>query len=393
MNKAIYMTGLSSIGLFLAITSSAQLEDIQIHGFVSQGYVVSSEYNYQTLESKNGTLELNEMAINISADVVENLRAGVQLMSRDYGYVGNNQVVVDWAYGDYSYSDHIGLRVGRVKIPMGFYNETRDIDLARTSIFLPQSVYNESYRDVMSSVDGLSLYGIVPMGGVGDLQYKFVYGHSALDTENSGLKAYPERTEIATVNSITGGENATLDFVWLTPLEGLRLGSTLMYFEFDSAGTLANPAWGGVFMPSVFSSAFEMVTASAEYMVGDLTLSSEFRYFKGETDITVSLPSMTAEAKDMYETAGSYIGAAYRFSPLFELGSYYSFTKDVEDRFDSHDVALSARFDINDFWIVKLEGHWLNGSMEAFPLNGNPALSESDGKDWFMFAMKTTFSF
>jgi hypothetical protein len=394
--KTIASIGLSAV--FMGINAaSAQLGEVEIHGFMSQGYMYSTDYNYQTMESTDGTLQFNETAINFSTDVTDQLRAGAQLITRDYGYVGNNQLEIDWAYGDYSINDKIGFRAGRVKIPMGLYNETRDIDLVRSSILLPQSVYNESYRDLMSSVNGISFYGMLPMGSAGDLQYKFIYGHSSLDTENSGLTAYIERTELADIENIEGGENLTLDLVWLTPVDGLRVGTTAMQFDMGTSGSFANAAWGGILQPGVFSSDFDLYTASAEYLIGDLTLNSEFRYFKGVSDIVMDLSgiggSSAVNAEDIYETAGSYAGASYRFSPLLEMGSYYSFVRDVEDGFDSHDVALSARFDLNEFWIVKLEGHWLNGSIEAFPLNDNPTLAESDGEDWFMFALKTTFSF
>ncbi len=43
------------------------------------------------------------------------LRVGVQFLSRDLGETGNNEVEVDWAYGDYRFRNWLGIRAGKMK--------------------------------------------------------------------------------------------------------------------------------------------------------------------------------------------------------------------------------------------------------------------------------------
>jgi len=84
-------------------------EDIQIHGFASQGYLVSSG-NEIIDDSKDGTWEFNEIGLNLAMPIMDKLRYGMQFFSRDLGNLDNNKITIDWAYLDYSWQDWLGLR-------------------------------------------------------------------------------------------------------------------------------------------------------------------------------------------------------------------------------------------------------------------------------------------
>jgi hypothetical protein len=58
-----------------------------------------------------------------------------------------------------------------------------------------------------------------------------------------------------------------------------------------------------------------------------------------------------------------------------------------------HDVALTLRHDINAYWLLKLEGHYMHGTQGLTPeLNGGrqPAQLEDD---WGVLLLKTTAYF
>ena len=118
-------------------------DDFRIHGFVSQGFLKSSANNFLA-QTSNGTFQFNEIGVNVTYSALDNLRFGAQLLSRDLGNVGNNGVLIDWALVDYSWQDWLGIRAGKIKMPLGFYNEYRDLDLARTNIFLPPDFFTSS---------------------------------------------------------------------------------------------------------------------------------------------------------------------------------------------------------------------------------------------------------
>ena len=155
--------------LFGSMTAMAyDLKGIDIHGFASQGYLYSDENNFFTANTKDGTFAYNEVGINFSTQPIDDLRIGMQLFSRDLGEMGNNDITVDWALGDYRVKDWLGIRAGKIKRPLGLYNDVRDADMARTVIFLPQGIYPEIQRDVINAIQGAELYGNLPLSSAGD---------------------------------------------------------------------------------------------------------------------------------------------------------------------------------------------------------------------------------
>ena len=95
-------------------------EDISMHGFVSQGYLRSSDNNYLG-NSKDGSFEFNEIGVNFAIPVSDSLQFGIQFFSRDLGETGNNELIVDWALLDYNYRAWLGFRAGKIKLP--FFTE------------------------------------------------------------------------------------------------------------------------------------------------------------------------------------------------------------------------------------------------------------------------------
>ncbi len=72
-----------------SLVHAFEQEDFVIHGFVSQGYLKSTDNNYLG-KSKNGSYEFNEIGLNIALPIADALRFGIQLFSRDLGDEGNN---------------------------------------------------------------------------------------------------------------------------------------------------------------------------------------------------------------------------------------------------------------------------------------------------------------
>lgn len=138
------------------------LNGINLHGFVSQGYLYSKENNFYG-ESTDGSWDFYEAGVGGIYRVDPKLSIAGQLYARDAGRGDDGSIRTDYFYADYRFfqsaQSGAGFRAGRVRNPYGFYNSTRDIFFTRPSILLPQ-LYYEGYgiRELFFSSDGLQLY-------------------------------------------------------------------------------------------------------------------------------------------------------------------------------------------------------------------------------------------
>jgi hypothetical protein len=135
-------------------------------------------------------------------------------------------------------------------------------------------------------------------------------------------------------------------------------------------------------------------TFQAEYFTWDFDGTNTTDVLSGSTPIQ---PTSVGPAK--VNPDGWYVGAAYRFNNWLEVGSYYTqYTADVDEgqtddpNSFQNDWALSFRFDPTDWWILKVEGHLIEGTALLRDQANNPPAERTDDP-WFMLALKTTFSF
>ena len=104
------------ITLFFGNIQAEASSDVDIHGFISQGYLKSENNTLWFTDTEDGTFQFNEMGINFMTNVSDGLQLGMQFFARDLGELGNDEIVVDWAYADYFYRKWLGIRAGKIKI-------------------------------------------------------------------------------------------------------------------------------------------------------------------------------------------------------------------------------------------------------------------------------------
>jgi hypothetical protein len=355
---------------------------VQVHAFVSQGYIKTSENNYLA-QSERGSTEFAEAGINVTKAIGDRLRLGVQLFTRDLGPIGNYDAKFDWFYLDYRLTDYLGLRAGRVKIPFGLYNDINDVDAARVTILLPQSVYSTRNRDYLLAQTGAELYGYLPMGGAGALDYR-VYGGTIF------VEISPRATVLIqdiNIPYVVGGR-----LLWETPLTGLRVGGSVQALRLDA--TVAPPAdapmgvtGGSARVPAV------LWVASAEYIGDHLSLAAEYGRWHTKIESNTALVPPARATQERF-----YVMGAYRLRPWITPGLYISaLYPNVDSREGraayQHALAGTLRFDITANWLFKLEAHGMHGTAELDrTLNGNAPLSAL-AENWLVFLAKTTLYF
>ncbi len=416
MKKSIKLFLVYLIYICLPVNSSAQEQlKIDIHGYISQGFMYSNRNNYLA-DTEKGTFQFNELGINFAVDLTDKLRLGIQLAARDLGDLGNDKVLIDWAYADYRWQDWLGIRIGQIKLTMGFYNKARDQDMLRTFILLPQSIYGETFRDTSFAMKGISVYGNIPLKVLGDISYEVLFGTMNINVDSSTTKAIEERGGKVEKYEVGGLFNWSA--AWETPLQGLRFGvSQNNIRNFRAFATLTDDITISVPYPPYTITVAEKgdpvcsevpshlkTVLSVEYTLRDLVLAAEYSW-QNQTVLRGRPGSEPMEIRQEFE--GFYGSANYRFSDWLEIGTYYSvFYKNRGDRDGTktpHDPTFSAfqkdacltfRFDLNDHWAFKLEGHLMDGVGLCFRLDNldDSGAPEFDRK-WYLLAAKMTFSF
>lgn len=391
--------------VFFAPSFAFDTELVKIHGFLSQGFLQTDHNNFLA-ETEDGTIQFNEFGINFSTQLTDKLQAGVQFFGRDMGTVGNDEVRIDWAFMNYRWKDWAGVKIGRMKMIYGLYNDTREIDMLRTSILLPQSVYVEVYRDSMAAMKGVDLYGNIPVKYLGSLSYECAYGVGSFkdgDGVSQAIENYNAAYKLK-VQNLDSDYAYAYGITWDTPLEGLRFRYTGLEINgLSASGSAYLPLPNGTVVNS-FNLDYDLVrffVASGEYVLGNLTLASE--YMEMDLRATNVMGPVTAFRNTPYQ--GWYVSGNYRFNDIFTLGlSYSEFYNNSNDKDGKLQVAagrkdyqtwlktytVSTRFNINDFWLLKLEASYNDGFGAVQPVYNAPADLEPY---WWLFAAKATVSF
>lgn len=383
-------------------------ERIQLNGFISQGYIYSTHNDFIPQASEYGSYEFSEAGLTFSVDVSEKLRLGFQLLARDFGPIGNYRIFLDWGFADYRFAKAFGIRVGKIKAPLGFYNEVRDTDPLFPMVILPQSIYDEAFRPVFIAYSGIGIYGKLNIGA-GDLNYHLFTG--SVDHPSDAPYLMQIRNAVNRGIAQTGMSMSPLQMdtqlfyggrlIWNTPINGLRLGGSYAFLEAKYHGSLSIPMSSPV---EVFGSMKlkKFFLLSGEWAIGNFTLTTEYMELPPliHLDLFGQNILLTEETEQ-----GWYIMGSYVFADRLTLYAYYDrFLSDKDDPEGNNtallglenffgwqkDMVIGARYDINFNWTVKVEYHFIDGVAKSavfFPSLLNTA------QKWNMLALKMSYNF
>ncbi len=360
---------------------------IQVHGFASQGFVYTDENNWLTMHSKQGSGAFTDFGVNVSTQITDKLHVGAQVYNRNLGNLGEWHPTLDWAFVDYRFKLWFGVRGGEVKTVVGLYNDTQDLDFLRTFALLPQSVYPTDLRDSTIAHRGGDVYGDVYLKhGFGDLTYT-VYGGHRSDSIYSGY-AYIS-SAFGVIRPHYSGLQYGADLRWNTPLRGLLIGASRVNEDTSGKGTFKNPAVSPETLPySDDSKAVWTNQFYGQYVRGKLQIDSEYRRFLYDIVINRDLLRTSVDIR------GWYVSGSYRIAKRLAVGSYYShycitrissgriaglFPDQTDTSLPAnhvYDKVVSGRLDVNRFWNLKVEGHFMNGyGASTFPNGFYPQLN------------------
>lgn len=381
----------ATLSLLAASAASAAVtwHDVQFGGFASQGFLANTGVNDYLGQTSNGTFDFREYAANASWSKGK-FRVGAQAFGQKLGAYGDDKIKLDWALVDYQATQWFGVRAGRVKMPLGLYNEALDLDSVRPFVLLPQSVYDARLRDFNAAFNGAMIYGNVGLKRFGSLDYRAFYGEipislssGAADYYNTGLNA---TTLKMGMDNVVGGS-----LFWSTPISGLRAGYS--YSEFDKLAIVRRAFFGPTATTyTKEADAYKRQLFSVEYSRGDWLFATEF----GREDANFVLTPFATATIRPTKIKYAYASASRRINSWLELGSYVSWSSERQSTnalLRQTDYALSTKFDINEHLIFKLEGHYINGSGKIFDTPSQPQPLAKRDNEWCMIAAKATYSF
>jgi len=348
--------------LLAALDLAAQdLENLQFHGFATQGFLYSSHNNYLTLKSNEGSLQWTEGAFSVVDVLSDKLRVGLQIHMYDMGQFGPN-VLIDWASGDYKFDDRLGFRAGKVKVPFGLYNDSQDVDSLFLWVLLPQSLYPDDNRDYDLAELGGQVYGGLDLGRkAGRILYAGHLGNNALDASGGYMRNLASLG--LTFPSPPSGRVYGGDLRWQTPIEGLEVGASAANYSLDGTGPE-----GSFHMPGSISLVYY-----AQWNRGKLHLAGE--YYRDP--LSLSFNTLAGPLFLPQDDRAWYPMIRYDLTKKLQVGSYYSYavnkaadTSSPENY--SRDWVVSGRYNFNSYFYGKLEGHFLHGTLLGYYQDTNP---------------------
>ena len=343
VNKRCFKAAISVVGLAIGFQSAgmaADMEDkLQIHGYGYQGYLQASDNEYLGVDDK-GTWDANALALVFIATVDDKSKIWMQL----HGTA--EKVRVDWAFVDYQASANLTLRGGQIKLPVGLYNEIRDIEFLHLSTLDP-ALYQEA-----SEMTDESFRGVSVVYTVGSLSLDGYVGQT-VDVEESAINKY---------RRLLGGR-----VTYKTPVDGLR------------------------FMASAYDSQAEEIATGAESSKNTWVLSADYTENNFDLKAEVAAMKFFGEKSKTYYTQAGYTFVD-KWTPFVRYD--YITTDTAESSDPSHyqkTATVGLGYKINSSVGVRIENQWNRGY--ALPVASGEVAAGTGKIDWTLFAANINFIF
>lgn len=375
-------------------------DSLQLHGFASLTAVTTSANRFFG-DSQDTSFDFSEIGLNASWRLTPRLLLSGQLLSRRAGDMYNGTLALDYALLDLKLAEtaehRMGLRLGRLKNPLGLYNETRDVPFTRPTIFLPQVIYFDKIRNLVLSTDGAGFYGDLD-GTLGSLALTLNLG--------TGQALVDENVEWTLLGTNFPGDLEAAGPTWVGSLwyatedERLRLGLSALgsAMEFRPAGPWSLDPGRTEVLYTLASAQYnhETWSLSAEY----LRLPIRWKEFGPWFPYRKSTPE------------GYYLQGTYRPAPAWELTlRYEEGFADRDDRSGHRQAAavaalggttppfdfyariwtLGLRWDITPRLMVRLDYQRHQGTY-ALSFRENPDPDQLV-RDWDMIAIQAAIRF
>ena len=357
------------------------LSKLQIHGFLTQAYATADFVGNRVLGPggadpgptfneialgipEDGTFEYWNIALQFRYEITPRDIMVVQFSSRALGDSPiadlEDEVELDWAFYERRLADHTSLKVGRVQIPLGIFNEIRDVGTI-LPFYRPPFLFYREGTFTNETVDGVVLSHTFWPESDWSLEADFFVGN----WETFELTPLGESDATIATDEGYGTQ------LWLnTPIPSLRFGYGIHWR--DRTGG----AEGVIRLPGS-TTRFVDWYASVEAAFEKFVLRAEWRQFTGDPEVS---PAFGAD--DFFSNIDNYyIHMGYHFTERFRVYAQYEksdsslhasvFTNDFDVSLEQ-DLGIAVNYLFSPNLVLKAEHHIVKGEdFGLIPLGPN----------------------
>lgn len=346
---------------------------LSINGFGSWSWGATTNRNtYDDLAGPDGQFGSAEFGLAVTARLLDRAVVGAQL--RIFGEASG--VALDWAFGEWRFSDRAHLRLGLVKHPFGIFGDVTHVGTLRPFFKLASGVYGATEL-TGAGVEGFSLGGTLPSETGWSLGYELYGGAIELPDANI-IEKVADRASLRPGGTLAvtleetkyiAGARAVLG----TPLEGLEL----------RLSAYGSPARGDVTPRFV-------VGPSVQYIGERLSARAEFFF----------LYEHGQQPRDRQRSHAGYAEAAWFVTRNVQVGVRGEIYRlRLLPRFSSpllrhRELAATLNYWFDPGLVVKLSVHAIRGNRFANPLALDDALLGGGmERETVAFILGSQFSF
>lgn len=388
---------------------SGPLSKLFVHGFLTQAFATGSfqegRFDVEpgvpagpTAEElslgipKDGTTDYRSVAIQFRYEITPQDIMIVQLSSRALGDSpisdSEDEVELDWAFYERRIRDHTSVKVGRVQIPFGIFNEFRDVGTI-LPFYRPAFVFYREGSFTTETVDGVLLSHTFAAESEWSVEANLYYGEFDLvELDPFSVQALPARCE-----DCWGSQ------FWLnTPIFGLRFGvGTQRRNLTEGAEGITRPIGG--------KDSFDEWLASVDAVFTKWVFRAEYREFDTGPNVfpAFGVDDFTAKFPSYYIQVGFHPTQKFRIYVQSEVSEFETNTglfTQPQSFTAREDLGIALNYLFSPNVVLKAEYHDVSGEDQGFApvllpnppfFQLQPIYTDIDGGDYTIISLSASF--
>ncbi len=344
-SKMCLLTSLA-LAAFVCTEHVLAQPNLSVHGYLTQAYAFTDGHQIFGIP-EDGTTDYRNLALQFRYDLDAKSDIIFQFSHKRLGLsptmAFEPEVKVDWAFARYRFNDATSLKFGKVQLPMGIYNEVRDVGVLLPFYRAPYNFYREGSW-TSETLDGIVLATSFKKDSPWNLDVQVFYGgwHMLQDIFEGSLGLALLRSE--------DGLGAQL---WLnTPLDEMRLGFGAQRYTVSGGifSFLSDKNWNT--LTASFDANLKRFIAQVEYQKIHFPFGS----------VTICYGHTGFMLSDFFSVHGQIDWGKFgaeKFEPFLLAPAEKTFQTDYA-------LGLKYAFSLNI--VIKMETHWTEG----FIIDDNP---------------------